>query len=129
MQADIAVFEIHARRENWIDITELNWAVPEATVRWAIGRLQPDIEGTKFKYFFSHYVYRRCRHCSWRYDEENDPVETTLAGKSLLQVTTAKSSLSAATSVRQAHEGRQPRLATLAQGYRHKAASRGRRNL
>lgn len=88
MQADIPVFEIFMRQEKiWIDIVELGWAGPEATAKPdRIGRLQPDIEGTMFKYYFPYFIYSQdaAGTCSWAYDEENDLIETTLAEREIL---------------------------------------------
>ncbi len=88
MQADVPSFELFMREDKiWIDIVELNWAGPEATAKMdRIGRLQPDIEGTKFKYYFPYFVYSQDATgiCSWRYDEDNDIIETSLAEREIL---------------------------------------------
>lgn len=89
MQADISVFEMFMREDKiWFTIEELNWVGPEVTSKMdRISRLQPDIEGVKFKYYFPSLVYSQEAQgiCTWRYDTEQDVIETTLAEKEIAE--------------------------------------------
>lgn len=88
MQADIEHFEQRMKDERTIDgkgvnfpITELNWAGPELTAKEdRINRLQPDLEGTDYKYYFPNLVYVAGEGtCTWRYDRDSGQLVYELA--------------------------------------------------
>lgn len=83
MQADIEHFEQRMQDEKdcTFEIIELNWAGPEATAKEdRINRLQPDIEGTDYKYFLPNFVFVAGEGvCTWRYDKETSQIVYELA--------------------------------------------------
>lgn len=84
MQADIEHFEQRMKDEKDLEpfsITELNWAGPEATAKEdRINRLQPDLEGTDYKYLLPHFIWVQGEGiCTWEWDAERGQMVYTLA--------------------------------------------------
>jgi hypothetical protein len=83
-QSDIEHFEQRMLDEKNLEpfrIIELNWAGPETIAKESrINRLQPDFEGTDYKYYFPHFVYVPGEGtCTWEYERETGQIVYTLA--------------------------------------------------